>query len=451
VTAMMIQGTSSSAGKSLIATALCRLLRRRGFDVSPFKAQNMSNNARVVEGGEIGVAQYLQAVAAGVEPTVDMNPVLVKPEGDGSSQVVVQGRAEVALSKLEWQERPAHLWPAVAQSLDRLVAEHDVIVAEGAGSSAEINLRETDLANMAVARRADARIMLVCDIDRGGALAHLYGTWALQLADDQRRLVSFLVNRFRGDRRLVEPGLHQLSLLTGMESAGVLPIIDHGLPDEDARPRWRLRCAGPRIAIVDYPTSSNLDEFWRLAQVASIVWVDRPAALAGSDLLILPGCKDVAAAFGWLEHSGLAAAVREWVAARRPALGVCGGMQILGRRFGTHTGLGLLDVETTYEPEKLVGCRVLRLPALGGCWAGLSDMAFAAYDIRHGRITQDVSQSGAVLGVACHGLLEDAAVLEQLTGARPTTSLDQAVDELADQVEQQIDVDALLRRLGVAG
>jgi adenosylcobyric acid synthase len=450
VTAMMIQGTSSSAGKSLVATALCRLLRRRGFDVSPFKAQNISNNARVVEGGEIGVAQYLQAVAAGVEPTVDMNPVLVKPEG-GGSQVVVHGRVDAALSTLDWQERPAHLRPAVARSLDRLVAEHDVIVAEGAGSPAEINLRETDLANMAVARRTDARIMLVCDIDRGGALAHLYGTWALQLADDQRRLVSFLVNRFRGDRALLEPGLHQLSLLTGMESAGVLPIIDHGLPDEDARPSWRPRRAAPRIAIVDYPTSSNLDEFWQLAQVASIVWVDTPAALAGSDLLVLPGCKDVAAAFGWLERSGMAAAVRDWVVAKRPALGVCGGMQILGRRFGTHTGLGLLDVETTYQPEKLVGRRPVKLPTLVGYWAGLSDMTFTAYDIRHGRMTKDVSQSGAVLGVACHGLLEDPAVLEQLTGRRPPTPLDQAVDELADQVEQQIDVDALLRRLGVTG
>ncbi|MGH2958564.1 MAG: cobyric acid synthase, partial [Solirubrobacterales bacterium] len=204
--ALMIQGTSSWAGKSLLTTALARLIARRGIDVAPFKGVNMSNNARAVSGGEIGVAQYLQARAAGVEPSVTMNPVLVKPESQTSSQVVLLGRPDHEISATEWRERAPMLRAAIDESLEQLMAAHDVVIAEGAGSPAEINLYDVDLANMHVARQADASVLLVADINRGGAFAHLYGTWALLEESDRARIKGFVLNRFRGDAALLAPG-----------------------------------------------------------------------------------------------------------------------------------------------------------------------------------------------------------------------------------------------------
>jgi adenosylcobyric acid synthase len=250
VTALAIQGACSSAGKSLVTTGLARALRRRGVDVVPFKAQNMSNNARVVAGGEIGTAQYLQALAAGVEPDVRMNPVLVKPEGDNSSQVVIRGRPDLELSRLPWRERRGAIWPAVEESLRALLAEHELVLIEGAGSPAEINLRDTDLANMRSAAIADAPVLLVADIDRGGAFAHLYGTWALLEPDERARICGFLLNKFRGDASLLAPAPERLEQLTGVPTLGVLPWLDHGLPDEDGAAVPRLCGGRPLVAIV---------------------------------------------------------------------------------------------------------------------------------------------------------------------------------------------------------
>src|SRR6266849_8234023 len=221
--ALMVQGTSSSAGKSLITTALARAMRRRGIDVAPFKAQNMSNNARVVDGGEIGTAQYLQALAAGVEPDVLMNPVLVKPEGDNRSQVVILGRPDLELSALPWRERASRLWAAIEGALESLQREHEFVLMEGAGSPAEISLRDTDLANMRTAASAGARVIVVADIDRGGAFAHLYGTWALLPEEDRARIAGFVLNKFRGDALLLAPAPAQLAELTGVPTVGVLP------------------------------------------------------------------------------------------------------------------------------------------------------------------------------------------------------------------------------------
>jgi adenosylcobyric acid synthase len=206
----MVQGVSSSAGKSLLVTALARALHRRKVDVVPFKAQNMSNNASVVSGGEIGTAQYLQALAAGVEPDVRMNPILVKPEGDTRSQVVVLGKPDLELSRLPWRERRTALWPVAEEALASLQAEHDFVLLEGAGSPAEINLRDTDLANMRSAKAASARVLLVADIDRGGAFAHLYGTWALLPEHERALVVGFVLNKFRGDAALLSPAPEQL-------------------------------------------------------------------------------------------------------------------------------------------------------------------------------------------------------------------------------------------------
>src|SRR5438105_4044302 len=354
--ALMIQGTASSAGKSLVTTALARAFARRGLDVVPFKAQNMSNNARVVDGGEIGVAQYLQALAAGIEPDVRMNPVLVKPEGDNRSQVIVLGKPDLELSRLPWRERSAALWPPIEEALQSLLAEHELVLLEGAGSPAEINLRDTDLANMRSARVANARVLLVCDIDRGGAFAHLYGTWALLPPDEQELLFGFVLNKFRGDEALLEPAPRRLEELTGVPTLGVLPWLDHGLPDEDGAAATRRRSGRPRVAVVRYPTASNLDEFKLLEQVADVRWAAGPEDLDGSSLIVLPGSKHVAADLAWLLDTGVGNEIRARAREGRRVLGVCGGLQMLGTRLegqsgvgGGGEGLGLLPLGTRFH------------------------------------------------------------------------------------------------------
>ena len=239
MSALAIQGVSSSAGKSLLTTALARVFHRRGVRVAPFKAQNMSNNARVVDGGEIGVAQYLQALAAGIEPDVRMNPILVKPEADDRSQVVVMGRVDHELGTRRWRDRPGPLWPVAEAALRELLAEYQLVLIEGAGSPAETNLRSTDLANMRTAHAAGAPVVLVADIDRGGAFAHLHGTWALVDDADRAALRGFVLNKFRGDESLLDPAPRDLEESTGMAFVGVVPWVEHGLSRRGRRRRSR--------------------------------------------------------------------------------------------------------------------------------------------------------------------------------------------------------------------
>jgi adenosylcobyric acid synthase len=466
VPALMVQGASSSAGKSLLTTALARALRRRGVDVVPFKAQNMSNNARVVDGGEIGTAQYLQALAAGVEPKVRMNPVLVKPEGDTRSQVIVLGRVDRELSARAWRERGVALWPAIEAALTSLLAEHELVLLEGAGSPAEVNLRDTDLANMRSAVLARAAVLLVADIDRGGAFAHLYGTWAL-LPPDERALVhGFVLNKFRGDRELLAPAPQQLEELTGVPTVGVLPWLEHGLPDEDgaATPR---RAAGASVAVVRYPTASNLDEFKPLEGMAALHWTDRTRDVAEADLVVLPGSKHVAADLAWLRRRGLDDAIRERVRRGRRVLAICGGLQMLGLRLedppgvdGAADGLGLLPLETTFAAEKLTRRLRPTFRELPQPWSALGGRTIEAYEIRHG-VTRAVGPvgeavvgglgfvAGAVCGVTFHGLFEDPGATAALLGTASARSLEQTFDALADVVEERLDVPALLAAAGV--
>jgi adenosylcobyric acid synthase len=477
----MVQGTASSAGKSLLVTALARILHRREVDVAPFKAQNMSNNARVVSGGEIGTAQYLQALAAGLPPEVRMNPVLVKPEGGDRSQVVVLGKAHPELSRLSWRARRERLWPVIEQALKGLAAEHEFLLLEGAGSPAEINLVDVDLANMRTAEAADAWVLLVADIDRGGAFAHLYGTWALLPAAQRARITGFVLNKFRGDPSLLPPGPARLEELTGVPTLGVLPWLEHGLPDEDgatspqrpanfARLRHgadpaRLRHDGGRrsIAVVCYPTASNTDEFKQLGQVADVCFTDRPDDISGAELVVLPGSKHVAADLAWLARTGLGAAVRERARRGRPVLGICGGMQMLGERVedeagvdGSAEGLGLLPLVTRFAAAKQTEQTRTRFRPLPQPWAALSGRTFAGYQIRHGR-TRATGPIGAalpgglgfvdgpVLGIYLHGLFEQPHLVGALLGKPPAGSLEQAFDELADAVEEHLDVVGLFR------
>ena len=461
--ALSIQGVSSFSGKSVLVTALARAFRRRGVRVAPFKAQNMSNNSRVVRGGEIGVAQYLQALAAGVEPDVRMNPILVKPEADDRSQVVLLGQVDHELSRRSWRQRPSVLWPVASEALDQLQAEYELVLLEGAGSPAETNLRSTDLSNMRAARAAGAHVVLVADIDSGGAFAHLYGTWALVGDEDRARLRGFVLNKFRGDERLLAPAPDDLEEVTGMLQLGVLPFVDHGLPDEDGAAPPVRGVAGPRVAVLRYPTASNLDELKPLEQVAELVWARRADDLELADLVILPGSKHVAADLAWLRRHELDEAVRAAASRGTRVLGICGGLQMLGHEIvdtagvdGDAVGLGLLSVGTTFESTKRVEAVDVTFRHLPPRWSVLSGMTFRGYEIRHGLMhgapsaTEVIAGArgfadGSVLGITVHGAFEHPELVAALFGRKPPRPLETVFEELADLVEERLDMSALAR------
>ena len=466
---IMVLGTSSGAGKSWLATALCRWYARQGLRVAPFKAQNMSNNARVVarpdgSAGEIGSAQYFQALAARAEPDVRMNPVLLKPERDTHSQVVLLGRVDAALTALPWRERGAQAWPAVRDALDALRAENDVVVLEGAGSPAEINLQDCDFANLRVAAHADARCLLVTDIDRGGAFAHLYGTWALLAPADRARLQGFVLNRFRGDAALLEPGPQQLERLTGVPTVATIPMVwQHGLPEEDGMFDEGGHAPGEvrlTVAVVAYPRISNLDEFQPLKNIPGVRlrWVRTPAELAGADWVILPGSKHTSGDLAWLRAQGLDRAIAGHAQRGGRVLGLCGGLQMLGEALldplaidGNGPGLGLLPVVTQFAEAKTVRHATVRFEPLAGAWADLSGRTFRGYEIHHGHTVQHAGMAagrialagglgwqnaqGNVLGLYVHGLFEDPGVLQALFGAAAPT-LDSVFDRVADVVDR---------------
>lgn len=471
---VMVLGTSSGAGKSWVTTALCRHYARMGFKVAPFKAQNMSNNARVVAGlhgseGEIGSAQYFQALAACCEPHVHMNPVLLKPEADTKSQVVVLGQVDMALSKTPWRERSAHVWPHIMASLDALRADHDVVVIEGAGSPAEINLHASDIVNMRVAVRAQARCLLVADIDRGGAFAHLYGTWALLPTEERALIRGFVLNKFRGDAALLAPAPELLQQLTGVPTVATLPMwFQHGLPEEDGVFDDRSRSTGRvhiTIAVLAFPRISNLDEFQPLKNMPGVrlVWARTPADCAGADWIILPGSKHTTADLAWLREQGLDQTVAEHAEQGKPVLGICGGLQMLGEALvdahgidGNAPGLGLLPLVTCFEPDKTVRRTTLLFGAVQGPWAALAQQLVNGYEIHHGQTAQHPAlaqagqlarevlpglgwqnTAGNVLGVYVHGLFEDGAVLAALFGAQAPT-LESVFNGLADFLEQHV-------------
>jgi adenosylcobyric acid synthase len=354
------------------------------------------------------------------------------------------------------------------RSLQSLRAEHALLLIEGAGSPAEINLQDTDLANMRTAEAADARVLLVADIDRGGAFAHLYGTWALLPDHDRARIAGFVLNKFRGDPALLPPAPKQLEERTGVRTLGVLPWLEHGLPDEDGAAPPRAQPGRLSVAVVRYPTASNLDEFKQLEQCADLHWLDSPQGVNGAQLLILPGSKHVAADLAWLKETGLADAVCAHVASGRPVLGICGGMQMLGERIdddagvdGSGQGLGLLPLTTSFARSKQTTETAMRFHSLPEPWTQLAGKTISGYQIHHGRTktTAHVAEAlpdqlgfvaGPVLGIYLHGLFEQPELLTALFGAAPQRSLEQAFDQLADAVEANIDIGAILREIGAA-
>ena len=497
--AVMVLGTTSGAGKSWLTTALCRYYARQGLKVAPFKAQNMSNNARVVaptlvasrttlppeganfpwggpaenwvSGGEIGSAQYFQALAARAVPDVRMNPLLLKPEKDTQSQVVLMGQVNAELSRMEWRGRSASVWPVVAQALDELMAENDVVVIEGAGSPAEINLKSSDIVNMRVALHANAACLLVTDIDRGGAFAHLYGTWMMLDVDERALIKGFVLNKFRGDASLLAPGPQMLQELTGVPTVATLPMWwQHGLPEEDGVFDERSLSSGvvsKTIAVIAYPRISNLDEFQPLKNVPGVrlKWVRSPADMTDADWVILPGSKATASDLAWLRAQGLDQAIAAHAGKGGAVLGICGGLQMLGEALidlhgidGNGPGLGLLPVVTVFDQAKTVQHRQAQFASVRGLWADLSGVEVQGYEIHHGQTAPhsamaaagDIAwpvmpaglawQNGAgnVLGLYLHGLFEDPRVLQALFGAAVPT-LDSVFDGLADYVGQHFE------------
>jgi adenosylcobyric acid synthase len=485
---LLVAGTTSDAGKSVLTAGICRWLRRQGVDVAPFKAQNMSNNSAVtVEGGEIGRAQALQAVACGLPPSVRFNPVLLKPGSDRTSQVVVLGRAEGEVGAANFGEIKQRLRGVVLDTLRDLRARHDVVICEGAGSPAEINLRAGDLVNMGLARAADLPVIVVGDIDRGGVFAALYGTLALLDADDQALVSGFVINKFRGDAGLLAPGLETLEKLTGRSTLGVVPWqLDLWLDAEDSLAYGRLlgRPAAPRgtqwlrVAVVRLPRISNATDAEALAAEPGVRvrLTIEPAELADADLVVLPGSKSTVDDLAWLRATGLADAVAAHAAAGKPLLGICGGYQMLAERItdpvesrrGTVAGLGLLPIEVTFAPEK-----TLARPS----GTGFGGVPVTGYEIHHGVVSRrapglaplitfdggphEGAVAGNVFGTHWHGAFEsdgfrrafltEAARLASRHGFRVAGDTSYAalrertVDLLADLVEEHLDTAALWR------
>jgi adenosylcobyric acid synthase len=420
--ALLVAGTNSDAGKSVLVAGLCRWLRRQGVSVAPFKAQNMSNNSfATADGGEIGRAQAMQAAAAGIEPETVMNPVLLKPGSDAHSQVVLLGRPWTEVDAMSYRDLKPRLLEAVLDALAELRARFDVVICEGAGSPAEINLRADDIANLGLARAAGLPTVVVGDIDRGGVLAAMFGTLAILDPADQAMIAGFVVNKFRGDRRLLEPGLTSLQELTGRQVYGVVPwradlwldVEDSLALDARSGPhRWapdRLR-----VAVIRFPRISNLTDADALAAEPGVQvrFVDSPTDLADADLVVLPGTRATVADLAWLRETGLAAAVVARAQAGRPVLGVCGGYQMMARqirddvesRAGTVAGLDLLPCTVEFGPRKIVG------RTTGSAYGVEVD----GYEMHHGVVRPDPGAAvfldgvhrGAAWGTTWHGVLE---------------------------------------------
>ena len=480
--ALLVAGTSSDAGKSVVVAGLCRLLARGGTRVAPFKAQNMSNNSVVtVEGGEIGRAQAMQARAAGLAPSVRFNPILLKPGSDRTSQLVIRGQVADSVTAAGYVEHRDRLAGIVLDELSSLRAEFDVVICEGAGSPAEINLRPTDLTNMGLARAADLPVILVGDIDRGGLLAHLFGTVAVLEPADQALIAGFVVNKFRGDPALLEPGLRQLHAMTGRPTYGVLPYADGlWLDAEDSLSVVAHRVVGSpepprgdewlRVAAVRLPRISNSTDVEALACEPGVLvrWTTDPADLADTDLIVLPGSKATVADLSWLRDRGLAGAIVDHARAGKPVLGICGGLQMLCRRIedrvesraGVVAGLGLLDADIAFGEAKVL--RRWQRPLTG-------------YEIHHGRLSRCAEERwfggdsephgivrGAVFGTHWHGLLDNddfrRSWLTRVAGAagrrgfvvgntNVASRRDSQLDLIADLLAANLDVDAVLGQL----
>ena len=486
---IMVQGTMSGAGKSLLCAALCRIFAQDGYRVAPFKSQNMALNSFVTRDGlEMGRAQVVQAQAAGVEPDVRMNPILLKPSSDTGSQVIVGGEVRGQMSAAAYFKMKRQLIPEILAAFDSLSEEVDIVVIEGAGSPAEINLKADDIVNMGLAKLVDAPVLLAGDIDRGGVFAQLYGTVALLEPEERARIAGLVINKFRGDVDILRPGLAMLEEKTGLPVLGVVPYLHVEIEDEDSlSERLNVRDAVKPldVAVIRLPHISNFTDFIPLEQhdLLGVRYVQRARELGAPDLVILPGTKNTMEDLLWLRQSGLEAAVRRLAQAQTPVLGVCGGYQMLGQTLddpaGTESGkplslagLGLLPTRTTFDAQKRR--TQVRAVALGAPFAGAR---MTGYEIHNGRTTVDGEPfcrlaDGTPEGCVCknvfgtylHGLFDSGELTQALVKllcarkgispkeTRPTSMAEyrQAqFDLLADGVRKALDMGAVYRAMGM--
>jgi adenosylcobyric acid synthase len=464
---LMVQGTTSDAGKSTVVAALCRLLKREGVRVAPFKPQNMAlNSAVTADGGEIGRAQALQAIAAGVEPHTDFNPVLLKPSSDTGAQVIIHGRVRAEMNARDYHQYKTVAMGAVLESHARLRAQYEAVIVEGAGSPAEINLRDRDIANMGFAEAVDCPVILVADIDRGGVFAHFVGTLACLSQSERDRIAGFVINRFRGDIKLLEPGLDWLERETGKPVLAVLPYL-HGLylDAEDAVQGVTRREGKFRVVVPSTPRMSNHTDFdaLRFHPDVDLRFVREGEIAPGADLIVLPGSKNTRADLAWLQQQGWPERIRRHLRYGGKVIGICGGFQMLGRfvddpygvegAAGRSEALGLLDMSTTLALDKRLaqagGHCVFDPASLGAAVAGYEihmgvssgpALARPAFEIG-GRAEGACSEDGQILGSYLHGMFDQAsacAALLRWAGLQSEDAVDTAalreasLDRIAD-------------------
>ena len=479
---IMIQGTMSNAGKSLLAAGLCRIFKQDGYRVAPFKSQNMALNSFITKtGAEMGRAQVVQAEAAGIEPDVRMNPILLKPTTDVGSQVIVNGQVQGNMRAMEYYRRKREFIPAVMEAYNSLAQEYDIIVIEGAGSPAEINLKATDIVNMGLAELVDAPVLLVGDIDRGGVFAQLYGTIALLEPQEQQRIKGTIVNKFRGDRAILQPGIDILEKICGVPVAGVIPYTHVDIDDEDSL-STRLHTEDGRkdidIAVVKLPRISNFTDVSPLERFESVSvrYIERPDQLHQPDMILLPGTKSTIADLLWLRQSGLEAAICQQAARGCIVFGICGGYQMLGTSvrdpLGVEAagvteikGMGLLPMDTVFQGEKVQQQTSGVFGEIPGALHSLSGMGYTGYEIHMGRSQQQLAplvNQGNVYGSYIHGIFDGAGIAQAIIGdlaARkgidpgtltvfdPERYKQEQYDKLADAVRGGLDMDFVYKVL----
>lgn len=448
--AIMVQGTMSNAGKSVLVAALCRIFKEDGYKVAPFKSQNMALNSFITkEGLEMGRAQVAQAEAAGVEPSVLMNPILLKPTNDTSSQVIVNGEVWENMSAKEYYKQKRVLVPEVKKAFDKLSEENDIIVIEGAGSPAEINLKENDIVNMFMAKMADAPVILVGDIDRGGVFASLVGTMALFDDDEKQRVKGLVINKFRGDESILSPGLKTLEEITGKNVVGVVPYLDVDIDDEDSLTERFDRKNEPALidmAVIRTPRISNFTDFSVFESVSGVKvrYVKNPDDLGNPDMIFLPGTKNTMEDLLWMRQNGLEAKIKKLAAAGKAIFGICGGYQMLGETLsdpygvehgGTMAGMALLPTETVFEKDKIRTRVDGTFNNVDGIFSGLKGLNLEGYEIHmgttkingginmtslkslNGEEKIDGLSNGNVYGSYVHGIFDKEGVANEIVSA----------------------------------
>ncbi len=478
---IMVQGTMSSAGKSYIVTGLCRYYSRRGYRVAPFKSQNMALNSYVTADGlEMGRAQVVQAYACGKEPDVAMNPILLKPSSDVGSQVIVQGRPIGNMKAATYFSYKKRLVPEILAAYEKLAAENDIIIIEGAGSPAEINLRDNDIVNMGLAELLDAPVLLVGDIDPGGVFAQLMGTIDLITDEERDRIQGLIINKFRGDLDLLKPGLAMLEERCGKKVIGVLPMSDAHIEEEDsitsafATGEGQVSDESIQIRVIHLPRISNFtdfDVFQRMEDV-SLSYVTKPSQLLGADLIILPGSKNTIADLRWMKQNGLFDTIRG-LSGEIPVMGICGGYQMMGEAIqdpsgieggGEEAGLGLLSIKTTLQGDKVTRQASGVFSDISGAFSFLNGKGYMGYEIHNGlsEASGDVSCQNA-FGTYIHGVFDSTDVSEALcfylaerkgmkiTGEMESISdyRNRQYDLIADTIEMGLDIKELDRIIGL--